>query len=478
MNEDKVYSALSKQISSKDVPAFIEQFELVINNGFDNTKAADMLAWCAAEITMKLWKDGVYDQAIPILKRWLEFADKIPASAKRKQYYASFVVELLEKQPELADEFESKLLDDDYVEISNGRLFSEIFSKIGKTDKVQLHVSKTMQAGATCKDILDSNALSNLYETNTNFKEFLDKLENDRLNYFANPNKEPNPAIFDEVLAAAMADLAKDIYESKPQRVLDVIKFKGNEYHARIEEFLKSGFNQLKTVAAKKSALINGFLFDTLARTIALWQNPSFSDLLINEFNYVVADSKEIKDGISRHYELNQTAGTIALALTALNYKGEMLFLDKFLGTYGKWYKGDDFVMKVMYAKWMITGDAAGALSYLTNKENTKGFSYAICALTDLDSKDSKSAIKELATSVNNPVTNEVIKESLSRLGKQAQAPQWKDRMIHLFGVVTPGEKALGKEIDNVFVIRAQKAENNPEIGTVYEVDDSAPDDI
>lgn len=71
---------------------------------------------------------------------------------------------------------------------------------------------------------------------------------------------------------------------------------------------LKTGFQTLKSIVLKKIRLINDDLFDALARAIALWGNPAFADLLINEFSYITADENDddfIDDGLSRHYELN-----------------------------------------------------------------------------------------------------------------------------------------------------------------------------
>jgi hypothetical protein len=43
--------------------------------------------------------------------------------------------------------------------------------------------------------------------------------------------------------------------------------------------------------------------------------------------------------------------------------------------------------------------------------------------------------------------------------------PQWQDRMIRLFGSITPTECAEGIETDNCFIIRAREAMQNNEIG-------------
>ncbi len=478
MTDSKVYDLLHKPIENKDVPAFINQFLLIMDIGLDNKKAGGNLAWWSADIISNLIKAGLLNEALPIVKTWLTYSDKIPVSENDKHYFASFAVYVADKYPELQEEFELKLLSGDWFKSDVGRLFASFLCKWGKIDTTMSTIVKSFGVLTQRNYFLENEELKNLYNNNLQFRDFLDKLENDWLNSFENPDKKPNPENFEEVLAASKADLLKEDHWSNPENVLNLIKFTNVECNSRIEEFLKSGFQELKSAAIKKSILINCYIFDALARAIAHWQNPEFSELLIQEFNFVIASKKDITDGLDRHYELQLVSGTIALALVALGYKGDLSFFDKFLESYELHYKGDDFVMKVKYAKWMITGDAGNALSYLTNKENTKGLSYVICALTDLNSKESLSVIKELATSFTNPVTREVIKESLSRLSKQAQPPEWKDRMIHLFGVVSPGEQAIGYESDNVFVIRAQETENNPEIGTRFEADDSAPDDL
>lgn len=52
-----------------------------------------------------------------------------------------------------------------------------------------------------------------------------------------------------------------------------------------------------------------------------------------------------------------------------------------------------------------------------------------------------------------------------------------KERMIHLFGIMTPSNKALAGENDNVFEKKALQATGNAEIGMVYEADDSGEND-
>jgi hypothetical protein len=133
--------------------------------------------------------------------------------------------------------------------------------------------------------------------------------------------------------------------------------------------------------------------------------------------------------------------------------------------------------MQVRYAKWMITKDAQGAFAYLTYETNHEGISYAVCALTDLNFKEAILNLRSHLATIKNPITLEVVKESISRLYLQTQPPSWKDRMIHLFGIMTSTEKALEGDNDNQFAERAVKALNNPSIGITYETDQSAPED-
>ena len=282
---------------------------------------------------------------------------------------------------------------------------------------------------------------------------------------------------FEQTLALAESELTRDSENCRPQQLYDLVAFKDTEHAPVVETFWRSSFQKLKTRALESGDLISEVVFDTLAHGIARWQNRALAAALKDEFVFVVAEDDEIADEVPRHYELGLTAGTVALSMAALGYQGELALFDSFLESYEPRYAGEDFVMRVRYAQWILKGDEAGALAYLTDPDHDKGLGLAACALADLDARAALEPLKTIRKTLKNPVSVEVFTEAIQRLMKQGAPPAWSDRMIHLFGIMTPTECALTGDDDNEFVLRARQVKSNPDLGRVHEVDDSTQAD-
>jgi hypothetical protein len=184
------------------------------------------------------------------------------------------------------------------------------------------------------------------------------------------------------------------------------------------------------------------------------------------------------------HYELELTAGPLALAMSAVEYTGATAEIEAFANEKAEDYQGADFVMQCRYALWMLRKDSAAAAAYVADVGNVKGMGWAVAALADLDARDARGVVEARAATLEHPVAKEVFAEALQRMDAQASrqaqvygAPPVSGRMVWMFGRQSSTENALGKESDNVFVQRAIARTRNAELGVVYEADDSAPDD-
>jgi hypothetical protein len=125
----------------------------------------------------------------------------------------------------------------------------------------------------------------------------------------------------------------------------------------------------------------------------------------------------------------------------------------------------------------VLDGDAAAARAFLADTSNTKGLALAAAAVADLDDKAAIEVLGVRASTLTNPVTREAFDEALHRLRTQTSAPEQQARMVHLFGVLSNTEQALGADTDDVFVQRARVRAANRELGQVTETDDSAQED-
>jgi len=171
-----------------------------------------------------------------------------------------------------------------------------------------------------------------------------------------------------------------------------------------------------------------------------------------------------------KSYDLNQASGFIALELTKYNKHFDLQVLDNAIEVTGKYYAKNIFVHQTLYAKWYLAKNCKEALQYLQSEENQKWPTFATFALADLNCKEALPILKSIKSDEKNTVFIEIFKEAIARLNTQKETPKNENRIIWLNGSLTPTQRAMGAESDNVFVIRAQEKHNVDD--TVYETDD------
>lgn len=246
-------------------------------------------------------------------------------------------------------------------------------------------------------------------------------------------------------------------------------------YNPLFQEDVVSFFNQAFDFA-KKYALENkkwdylsgdpgGSTLLIIAQAITWLRNDDreqFSEVIFDIYTFCSHDK--------RTYEVKQASGYIALLLTMFNKKIDITVLDNAINITGEHYQDNTFVHQTLYSKWILANDSKSPLSYLKSEDNRKGFIFAIIALADLNDKESIPFIEKMLKEEKNPVIIEVLNEAIERLNTQISMPETENRMIWLNGNLTPTQRALGAESDNIFVKRAQAKTEVDD--NVYETDD------
>ncbi|VXB20287.1 conserved hypothetical protein [Flavobacterium sp. 9AF] len=191
-----------------------------------------------------------------------------------------------------------------------------------------------------------------------------------------------------------------------------------------------------------------------------------------NQFSDLVFEIYSFSCKEERTYEMNQASGFIALLLPFYKASFDMKIIDEAINVTGKFYKENTFVHQTLYTKWILEKNAAEALDYYLNKENEKWPNFAIMALTDLSCKEALPYFIEKQKETKDPLLWEIYEEAIQRLKNNYKPLQVEDRMILLNGNVTPTQRALGAESNNVFVQRVKKKISYDD--TVYETDDDS----
>ncbi|HTR54979.1 MAG TPA: hypothetical protein VMJ10_30045 [Kofleriaceae bacterium] len=277
------------------------------------------------------------------------------------------------------------------------------------------------------------------------------------------------------VLEQARRQLDLPYYDTKPAWFFALGELaREPRFAAEARAFLRGGFAHYAAQSrdATERTLVNSVAFGALAHALAHPGDPEAGPTLRDAFRIAAGQGD-----IDAHYELNVTCGALAIALSAVGFERALPELDAFLAEYGDNYGGDGFVMQVLYARWLLVGDAAAALAYVTDPAHKKGLAYAAAALADLHHVAAYEALAARAKTLDHPVAQEAFAEALARLARQTAPPRVDDRMIWLFGRKSPTEQALGEDSDNIFVQRAIARTNDSELGVVTEADESAPDD-
>ncbi|PJJ08633.1 hypothetical protein CLU83_1919 [Flavobacterium sp. 1] len=189
------------------------------------------------------------------------------------------------------------------------------------------------------------------------------------------------------------------------------------------------------------------------------------------QFSNLVFEIYAFSSNEKRSYGMNQASGFIALLLTLYSATiDKITFLNDTIAKKLKHYKENIYVHQILYAKWYLEKNHTEALAYLQNDENAGWPTFAILALADLGWQEALPFLIEKQKGEKNPVVWEVYQEAIHRLSTKYQIANNEDRMIWLNGNLTPTQRALGAESDNVFVKRAQQKLAID--ATVYETDE------
>lgn len=168
-------------------------------------------------------------------------------------------------------------------------------------------------------------------------------------------------------------------------------------------------------------------------------------------------------------YSSNQSSGNLAILLTMFNKPFDAKVLKNAITITAKYYQESKYVFQTRYAYWFMKNDGKAALEYLNSLDTYEHTEYLIALFADLNYKEALPTIEKLKNNNTNPILTEVIKESITRLNIQNEAPAPEHRMAMMLGIQSPGQRAVGAENDNVFV---QLAKEKLEIDdTVYETD-------
>ncbi|PXY47011.1 hypothetical protein [Flavobacterium hydrophilum] len=237
--------------------------------------------------------------------------------------------------------------------------------------------------------------------------------------------------------------------------------------------FFNSAFKYAKTYAKEKIEYgekankdPNGSTLLELVQAISSLKEEDreqFADLVFDIYKFSSNEKK-------RSYELSQASGFIAIQLTYFQTAFDIKVINNAITKTGKHYQENAFVKQTLYAKWFLEKNAQEALLYLQNSKDSSNPMFAVFALTDLGHKEALPLFIAKQKESQHPVLWEIYEEAIQRLQNNFLPKNQTERMIWLNGNLTPTQRALGAENDNVFVKRAQQKIAVDD--TVYETDE------
>ncbi len=271
--------------------------------------------------------------------------------------------------------------------------------------------------------------------------------------------------VFDIVDEQFKKEVDDDIDKSSFYGLVELCKLP--DYNERVLKIIRTGFN--KTIKSAGDDLVNDTIFNILGQLCVILNDKQSADEVYKAFVFG-ADPEQ-------HYEMNTASSRLAIYLTALDYNGPIDTIKSYIDYYSDSYDDDEFVVRARYAYWWFKNDTNEALDFINNTEKKKSLGLVAALLADLNEKKALPILQKRIKELTNKVTIEIFKEAISRLKLQQNIPENKNRMIWMFGFITPTEIALGDETDNVFIKRANET-SEIDLGIVYEVDDSTPEDV
>lgn len=280
---------------------------------------------------------------------------------------------------------------------------------------------------------------------------------------------------FDKVLAYAKDFLKggdfvffQQLYVNSQSLHALVQAFDKPKFKNRVLEFFKDSFAYAQTYANENpkygNSDVDGDTLLELSQAICSFQpkdREQFADLVFDIYTYC-CDTE-------RNYEANQAAGFIALQLTLFEKTFPTNIFRNVLNDNPQ-FQDNAFIHQTLYTTWLLEKNSTEALGYFQDQKNEKWPTYAVCALADLVCFEALPTLLEKQKTEKDPVIWEVYQEAILRLQNDYIPKSPSDRMVWLNGSMTPGQRALSGENDNVFVMRAKLKHTIDD--NVYETDE------
>ena len=256
---------------------------------------------------------------------------------------------------------------------------------------------------------------------------------------------------FDKAREAFEKQLTRDYHDTDTEAIYAFARLGKTKKHTKaVRELVLGGFDKM-VKGRKKGALINSVAYHALAyAALDLPAHPDIAPALHQGFRVTA----ELTD-LDVHYNMNQACGAFAIALATLDYRDWLDDLAKFHDKQGH-FDSEPWHAQVLYAQWMLENDGEGAMKYVATSEQLKNLGYAAAALADMDHKPGRGALMARMGGRLQAESREAMMEASKRLRLQSGPPAEEDRMIWMFGRVSPVEIALGNETENEFRHRAQ----------------------
>lgn len=228
------------------------------------------------------------------------------------------------------------------------------------------------------------------------------------------------------------------------------------KYKNAVLSFFNTAFEYAKVYAKEKIEFGRKADTDPDAETLLelVQAISSFKDKDREQFADLVFEIYTFSSQRKRGYEMYQASGFMAIQLTYFQASFNIKVIIDAIEITGKYYADNIFVKQTLYAKWFLEKNTKEAFLYF--QSNTSPM-FAVFVLTDLGFKEALPLFIEKQKEEENPVMWEIYEEAIQRLKNDFLPKNQTERMIWLNGNLTPTQRALGAENDNVFIKRAQQ---------------------
>ncbi|PXY41330.1 hypothetical protein DMB65_07970 [Flavobacterium cheongpyeongense] len=228
------------------------------------------------------------------------------------------------------------------------------------------------------------------------------------------------------------------------------------KYKNTVLSFFNTAFEYAKVYAKEKIEFGRKADTDPDAETLLelVQAISSFKDEDREQFASLIFEIYTFSSQKKRGYAMYQASGFMAIQLTYFQASFNIKVIIDAIEITGKYYADNIFVKQTLYAKWFLEKNTKEAFLYFQSNTNPM---FAVFVLTDLGFKDALPLFIEKQKEEENPVMWEIYEEAIQRLKNDFLPKNQTERMSWLNGNLTPTQRALGAENDNVFVQRAQQ---------------------